>query len=55
MIAQVLGDGPVQAMCLNGASPHASKYTTQAMSCDGWRDGARGAIDDPHGNPYQGE
>jgi len=53
MIAQAIGGGPVQAMCLAQDGPHSGKYTTGAMRCEKWQEGSLGAIDDPTGNPYE--
>lgn len=52
MIAQAIGGGPVQALCLAASGPYASKYTTERMTCDSWKSGHHGAVDDP---PNYGE
>ena len=52
MCAQMIGCGPVQALCLAENGPHARKYTTERMTCDSWKSGHHGAVDDP---PNYGE
>lgn len=51
MIAQAIGGGPVQAMCL-GEGALKGRYTTGQRTCDGWKSGHLGAIDEP---PNYGE
>lgn len=34
MIAQCIGGGPIEALCLNMASPLNSKYTTKRDGCE---------------------
>ncbi len=55
MVAQSIGGGPVQAMCLNQASPNRAKFTGPTRVCDQWAEGSLGAVDDPGGNPYADE
>lgn len=55
MIAQALGGGPLQAMCLNPDSPMSGKYTSKRQACGNWREGSLGAVDDPGGDPYEAE
>lgn len=52
MVAQSVGGGPVQAMCLNQASPNRAKFTGPTRVCDQWTEGGLGAVDQPGGNPY---
>ena len=52
MIAQSIGCGPIEAMCLSGDGPKASKYTTGRMACPAWKSGHFGAVDEP---PNYGE
>lgn len=47
MIAMSLGGGPVQAMCLSPEGPNRSRYTIGSKSCDGWKSGHYGAVDEP--------
>lgn len=51
MIAQSNGNG-MEAYCLNRESPRAMTFTTRRQSCDQWRDGSWGAVDNPGGDPY---
>lgn len=51
MLARSYG-GPVEAMCLSGTSPFTGKYTTPGTTCDAWRSGHHGAVDEP---PNYGE
>lgn len=55
MVAQSIGGGPVQAMCLSADSPNRSKYTGPSRVCDQWAEGGLGAVDQPGGNPYADE
>ncbi len=52
MIAQAIGGGPVEAMCLADAGRFAGKYTSARRTCDSWKSGHFGAVDDP---PNYGE
>ncbi len=52
MIAQAIGGGPVQAMCLAESGKYAGKYTVHYTRCDSWKSGHYGAVDDP---PNYGE
>jgi len=45
MIAQSIGGGPVEAMCL-AEGPYSGKYTTARMACDAWKSGHYGPVDD---------
>lgn len=51
MLARSLG-GPVEAMCLSADGPHASKYTYNSVTCEAWKSGHHGAVDEP---PNYGE
>ena len=51
MIAKSDGNG-VEAMCLNSTGPKSQKYTVARSTCDGWRSGHFGAVDEP---PNYGE
>ena len=52
MIAQVMGGGPVQAMCIAPQSaPMRTKYTTGSQTCSSWASGHLGAIDEPGQDP----
>lgn len=46
MIARAVGDGPVQALCL-GDGKFAGKYVAGRQTCDAWKSGHLGAVDDP--------
>jgi hypothetical protein len=46
MCAQVIGSGPVEALCL-GPGEYAGKYVTARMTCDAWKCGHLGAVDSP--------
>lgn len=52
MVAQAIGGRGVEALCLSGTGPKASKYTSARTTCDAWKSGHHGAIDDP---PNYGE
>jgi len=52
MIAQSIGGGPVEALCLADKGPRSGKYTTGRVTCDAWKSGHLGAVDDP---PNYGE
>lgn len=45
----------IRALCLNKASRNHAKFTAPVVTCDAWRDGPVGAVDDPAGNPYEGD
>lgn len=48
MIAQSVGGGPVQAMCLASKPAQLSgQYTSARQKCDAWASGHYGAIDEP--------
>lgn len=51
MVAQSIGCGPVEALCL-GDGKYKSKYTTGKMWCDSWKSDHHGKVDDP---PNYGE
>ena len=46
MCAQVIGSGPVEALCL-GPGEYAGEYVTERMTCDAWKCGHLGAVDSP--------
>lgn len=52
MLAQAIGDGPLEAMCLAQDGPYTGKYTTKRQTCKAYEEGSLGAVDDPGGNPY---
>lgn len=39
--------GPVQAYCLSQTGPQKAKWTAGYQTCDGWKSGHLGAIDEP--------
>jgi hypothetical protein len=45
----------ISAACLNPKSRNFKRYTVSRVTCSEWRDGSRGAIDQPGMNPYQGD
>lgn len=47
MIAQSVGGGPVQAMCLSDTGTLKRKYTAGWQKCEAWASGHHGAIDEP--------
>lgn len=55
MLAQSIGCSGLQAMCLASAGPLKNKYTSGHMTCESWKEGDLGAIDDPGGDPYESE
>ena len=52
MVAQAVGGGPVEALCLSDDGPRHGKYTTERMSCEKWAHNLYGAVDSP---PNYGE
>lgn len=52
MIAQSIGGGPTEALCLSGDGELAGKYVSARQSCEAWKSGHLGAVDDP---PNYGE
>ena len=52
MIAQSIGGGPVEAMCLSETGQLSGRYTSGRQTCEAWRSGHLGAVDDP---PNYGE
>jgi hypothetical protein len=57
MIAMSVGGGPVQAMCINKASPRYMAYVMPRERCAAWESGHLGAVDEPGDDPqrYQAE
>ena len=47
MLAQAIGGGPVQAMCLSDEGPNKGKYTSARITCEAWKSGHHGAVDEP--------
>lgn len=47
MIAQSIGGGPIEAMCLSDDSPHKGQYTRERQTCEAWKSDHYGKIDDP--------
>ena len=52
MVAQSVGGGPLQAMCLNSVSPMRNEFMSPNRTCPEWQNGGLGAVDQPGGNPY---
>lgn len=46
MIAKCDGGGPIEAYCL-GNGKNRAKYVTGRMTCDSWKHGELGAVDQP--------
>lgn len=47
MVAQAIGGRPVEAMCLVPVGPKAAKYVAGQDTCEKWKSGHLGAVDDP--------
>lgn len=47
MIAQSIGFGPVQALCLVQEGPLKGRYVSGRQTCSAWADGYLGAVDTP--------
>lgn len=47
MVAQSIGLGPMEALCLRDASPHGGTMTKETDTCSEWKEATHGAIDDP--------
>lgn len=47
MIAQSIGGGDVEALCLAPAGPAAGKYTVSSQTCPSFAKNTLGAVDDP--------
>ena len=47
MVAQSIGGGPIEALCLNDNSDFHQKMMAETNSCPDWEDGSGGAIDCP--------
>jgi len=52
MIAQALGARPVEALCLSDAGSKRGQYTIGLATCESFKSGHHGAVDDP---PNYGE
>ena len=52
MVAQSIGGGPMEALCLSETGPKFSKYTAGRMTCGNWKSNHYGAVDSP---PNYGE
>jgi hypothetical protein len=52
MVAMSHGGGVVQALCLAEKGPYSGKYVTGRATCELWKSGHFGAVDDP---PNYGE
>lgn len=57
MLAQCVGGGPVQAVCLCPTSPARGQYMSPSRTCAEWASGHLGAVDEPGQDPnaYKGE
>jgi hypothetical protein len=51
MIAQAVGGGPVQAICLCPTSAARGTYMSGHRTCAQWASGHLGAVDDPRQDP----
>lgn len=47
MLAQSIGCGPVEAVCLSPNSPFHTKFIGATRTCPAWKSGHYGAIDAP--------
>jgi hypothetical protein len=47
MVAQSIGGAPVEALCLSADGPYKGKYVTGKQTCESWRSGHNGAVDEP--------
>ena len=47
MMAQAIGPGPVQAMCLADDAPYRLRYTSARQGCLKWQHNHHGAVDCP--------
>lgn len=52
MVAQSIGGGAVEALCLAEGGPLSGKYTPGYGTCKGWKHDLLGKVDDP---PNYGE
>ena len=51
MIARSVGGSPVEALCLAKDGPNSGQYVTGRVSCDAWKSGHYGPVDDPDDGP----
>lgn len=47
MLAQSIGVGPVEAMCLDAESPNRGLYIAGSSHCSRWKHNELGAVDNP--------
>jgi hypothetical protein len=47
MVAESIGGGPLEALCLNQDGKYSGEFTPGYVSCDKWESGEFGAVDDP--------
>lgn len=47
MLAQAIDGRPVEAVCLTPAGKLKGKYTSARTTCDSWKSGHFGAVDEP--------
>jgi hypothetical protein len=47
MVAQSIGLGGVEAVCLSGTGPFARKFKYATSSCPSWKSDHHGKVDDP--------
>lgn len=47
MIARAGGGFPLSAMCLAADGPNSGQYSTANQTCEKWKSGELGAIDEP--------
>lgn len=50
MLAQSIGCGPIEAVCLAPDGPKRLKFTPSFYYCQSWRQNLFGAVDAPPGN-----
>ena len=56
LVAKGAVGGGTEALCL-ASGPRAGAYTTASTTCEAWKSGHLGAVDDPHEDParYEGQ
>ncbi len=47
MMAQSIGCGPIEAVCLSSDGPKRGRYVSARSTCEKWANNALGAIDSP--------
>ena len=47
MLAQSVGGGPIEAVCLSQAGSRAGKWVPEYCTCEAWAENTYGAVDIP--------